>query len=251
MTSNRITVIKGEDELRVTSNHIAIKQAIGGWGSWGTGSGKREYPEFYGRETRSSDGHDAAEWEWTLGEESARHLIAFMKADLLESDLQSDLGNEWLRPHEKKANRDVIRALDNALSGTAEPVLDTFTEAYIQAALWITNDESDPSGGEPLDTNYGPGDIAPEALAKIRNDCARFQTENAEALAAAYALYRPRDGFTGPALAGHDFWLTRCGCGAGFWDRGLDEVGDRLVEASKAFGECWITVGDDEKLYGF
>ncbi len=36
---------------------------------------------------------------------------------------------------------------------------------------------------------------------------------------------------------GHDFNLTRNGHGAGFWDRGLDELGDRLTKASKPFGE--------------
>ena len=38
--------------------------------------------------------------------------------------------------------------------------LDAFTNAYIETMLWSTNDESDEKGGEPLDTNYGPTDIA-------------------------------------------------------------------------------------------
>ncbi len=39
------------------------------------------------------------------------------------------------------------------------------------------------------------------------------------------------------SYAGHDFWLTRSGHGAGFWDRGLTGgLGERLTEASKAYG---------------
>ena len=30
---------------------------------------------------------------------------------------------------------------------------------------------------------------------------------------------------------GHDFWLTSQGHGAGFWDRGLDEIGDTLTDS--------------------
>src|SRR5208282_4942052 len=35
--------------------------------------------------------------------------------------------------------------------------IDKFTQAYIVAALWSSNDNSDPSGGEPLDSNYDIG----------------------------------------------------------------------------------------------
>ena len=38
------------------------------------------------------------------------------------------------------------------------------------------------------------------------------------------------------ARAGHDFWLTRSGHGAGFWDRGLGALGDRLSDAARAYG---------------
>lgn len=38
------------------------------------------------------------------------------------------------------------------------------------------------------------------------------------------------------SYAGHDLWLTRSGHGAGYWDRGLGELGDRLTEAAKSYG---------------
>ncbi len=51
--------------------------------------------------------------------------------------------------------------------------------------------------------------------------------------------------------AGHDFWLTRNGHGAGFWDRGLGALGERLSKESKPYGSCDLYVGDDGQIYGF
>lgn len=45
---------------------------------------------------------------------------------------------------------------------------------------------------------------------------------------------------------GHDFWLSRNGHGAGFFDRGLGEIGDKLQELSRQFKE--VNVFDDEKI---
>ena len=92
--------------------------------------------------------------------------------------------------------------------------LDDFTRAYIEAALWSTNDDATHRGGEPIDGNYGIDDIDPDTLAKMADDCRRFQEENAADL----ALYdHPQ--WTAAELGGHDFWLTRNGHGCGFWDR--------------------------------
>jgi hypothetical protein len=43
---------------------------------------------------------------------------------------------------------------------------------------------------------------------------------------------------------GHDLLLTRSGHGAGFWDRGLGELGDRLTEAAKVYGDTSVEVRD-------
>lgn len=136
--------------------------------------------------------------------------------------------------------------VSDGLSGDS---LDDFTIAYIECMLWSSNDESTPEGGEPLDKNYDISDIASEAMVKIVADCARFQQENAALLAEAeYKGSRSRE-WSKEELAGHDFWLTRVGHGAGFWDRDLGEVGDKLTEAAKNFGEVWPCVGDDGKIY--
>ena len=51
-------------------------------------------------------------------------------------------------------------------------------------------------------------------------------------------------------LAGHDFALTRNGSGAGFWDRGLGEMGDMLTKECEPYGEhrVIIEVDDDDNI---
>lgn len=117
---------------------------------------------------------------------------------------------------------------------------DAFFEGYVECALWSETDESDPSGGEPLDSNYGAEDIAPEAMAEMRKDCDDFCDENKDLLC---------ESGLDPAQAGHDFMLTRNGHGAGFWDRGLGDVGDDLSDAARVYGTQGLYVGDDGKIY--
>ena len=115
--------------------------------------------------------------------------------------------------------------------------LEAFTRQYIETALWSTNDESTPQGGEPLDRNYGAEDIAAKSLRHMRNDCRRFYDSHG-------------DLFDDDEQAGHDFWLTRNGHGAGFWDGDWPEpAATVLTEACKTFGECDLYVGDDGLIY--
>jgi hypothetical protein len=44
--------------------------------------------------------------------------------------------------------------------------------------------------------------------------------------------------------------LTRNGHGAGFWDRGIGDRGDRLTAAAHAWGEFELVIGDDRKIHG-
>ena len=133
--------------------------------------------------------------------------------------------------------------------------IDTFTRHYLIAALWSSNDESTPSGGEPMDANYSLDDIAPETVQKAYADCFDFQNENAAKLAAAYLFYVENGNAAHPdagspeACAGHDFCLTRNGHGAGFWDRGMGAVGEALSDAARDCGEVNLNVGDDGKIH--
>lgn len=117
--------------------------------------------------------------------------------------------------------------------------LDDFTRAYIEAALWSSTDNSDPSGGDPLDLNYDVGDLTSAALDRAIKDSKSFQKDNAKLLAQA----------GDEAQNGHDFWLTRNRHGAGFWDRGYGEVGDKLTEAAHAYGSVDLVVSGGKIHY--
>lgn len=107
---------------------------------------------------------------------------------------------------------------------------------YAVCALWSSTDGND----EPLDSNYDIQDIAPETFAKMREDVAEFVKVNERALAASGQSEEQ---------IGHDFWLTRNGHGAGFWDRGLGAIGDQLTEACKTYAGVDLYVGDDGLIY--
>ena len=125
--------------------------------------------------------------------------------------------------------------------------LDAFTIAYVEAALWSTNDESTPEGGEPLDSNYGINDIASDTIATMVADCATFQAENASLLIDDNCHYKRCPMF---AYAGHDFWLTRNHYGCGFWDGDWEEAaGKALTEAASRFRQVDLYVGDDGLIY--
>ena len=113
--------------------------------------------------------------------------------------------------------------------------MDDFTRQYIATALWASMDlDTD----DPLDENFDgkPGEFGAETLQQIKNDCQAFQERAGEMIAG-----RESD-------AGHDFWLTRNGHGAGFWDGDWPHYGEELTEISKTFGECCLYASDG-KLY--
>ena len=106
----------------------------------------------------------------------------------------------------------------------------------LKAALWSSTDEN----GVPLEANHGSCDIHPTATRQMIADLEAFIDGNAADIAASGMA---------PALVGHDFWLTRNHHGAGFWDRGLGAVGERLTDATRPYGEVDLYVGDDGAIY--
>lgn len=128
------------------------------------------------------------------------------------------------------------------MSGKDEPsfqALDAFTQGYIEALFFTDSGDSDDEIQE-----QGFSDFHPDSLAAVIDECKRFQDENLTELENAYSV----SGY-GEAQAGHDFWLTRNGHGAGFWDRQLGDVGDTLTAACKAYGECYPGLTDDGKVW--
>ena len=115
--------------------------------------------------------------------------------------------------------------------------LTQFSRAYIQCALWSSSDDND----IPMDRNYSYKDIAIQTLRTMQTDCDKFQSENAEDIESTDDLDQ----------CAHDFWLTRNGHGAGFWDGDYEEnIGKRLTRASEVFGTFDLSVGDNSQIFG-
>lgn len=114
---------------------------------------------------------------------------------------------------------------------------DRFTKSYLVALIQLTEAEEE---------FHDMDDCSQELLEAVQQDCTDFQTANKDLLDLAYN--HPTITYN-EDQAGTDFYLTRCGHGSGFWDRGLDEIGTKLTDASKVYGDVYSYVGDDSQIY--
>jgi len=135
------------------------------------------------------------------------------------------------------ARKEFPKATFPVPSEVTEADIDDMLQGYIECALWSSTGDDD----RPLDDEHS--DVTSETRASMREDCARFARENAADLIAYVEKGR------GWSYAGHDFWLTRNRHGAGFWDRGLGALGERLSDAARKFSEAYLYVGDDGEVY--
>lgn len=130
---------------------------------------------------------------------------------------------------------------------------EAFVDGYIECILWCDvippeanpehpehNDSWCSGGGEELTLREGVRDEIIEK-GQLREFC-----EMAIDDLMLYCGIRDFDPSQGKieSYAGHDFYLTRAYHGAGFWDRRLGKLGDRLTEASQSMG--WP---DDHMIY--
>lgn len=143
----------------------------------------------------------------------------------------------------------------NFLPSLHHPYIEDFFEGYVTAALWSsTGDdpdwEGDPSsnpGGVPLDDAHSAEDLAPSCGAQMREDCVKFLTACAQVLASASFRH---SGSRRYECAGHDFWLTRNGPGAGFWDGDWSKPeAEELTRVSREMGGVDLYVGDDGRIH--
>lgn len=129
--------------------------------------------------------------------------------------------------------------------------LGQFIAGYCHAMLWANLSDVRDTEGNGHDTRPEAWQTADgwqlaafdaESQAEITRECEDFVRANWRDLAElAGTDYGWGDnGSPDPACvaasAGHDFALTRNGHGAGFWDRGLGDLGDRLTRAARAYG---------------
>ena len=98
--------------------------------------------------------------------------------------------------------------------------------------LWQAKDTSDAGNGYPICESYPHADdfhgegaeYIDRVIPLVKMDVSEFVVANWETLNAARVT---------SAQCGHDLVLTANGHGAGFWDSGLGEAGDKLTEATR------------------
>ena len=115
--------------------------------------------------------------------------------------------------------------------------LDAFTLGYLECAEWLAHsygtEEEDRADFSMTDEEQADcTGFDPDAIKQAVQDCADFQAANETDLLTYYSLGGDE------SHAGHDFYLSRNGHGAGFFDRGYDPVYNRLQGAARSYGEA-------------
>lgn len=132
------------------------------------------------------------------------------------------------------------------LSGVSRD-LGRVVNGYLTAALWSSTDSRYPEGEEvggddqPFDDWAGILDCTDRLIVHALADCSALMAE----VGGAFERYCARRGSAGDGSSsaecfGHDFWLTRNRHGCGFWDRGLDALGEYLTDAAHRYGSVDI-----------
>lgn len=137
-------------------------------------------------------------------------------------------GKEWMMLGQSFDTLEAVNAHCVKFNG-----LTVLKTAYIECALWC--------GGEEIEaSDAGINELAPSLSAQMQYDCHKFMAQASELI-----------GGTHFSQAGHDFWLTRNGHGAGFWDRPeiWGDNAQKLTEIAQKFGEVNLYIGDDGLIY--
>jgi len=114
---------------------------------------------------------------------------------------------------------------------------------YIECALWSS---SHSENGEDIPFDQMDASLSTKAIKQMNEDLSGFmelvtllRTDENESI------------FPSDSQIAHDFWLTRNGHGAGFWDRELGDLGDELTALCEHYGPCDLELGDDGLIYLF
>jgi len=129
-----------------------------------------------------------------------------------------------------------------------ERELADFTTGYLETLAWIGCYGGDHNGESLHDLTVD--DLPADVVTESRGDCLDFLAANLGdvrefcEIVGDWSGTDSRGTGTYPAMngAGGDFYLSRNGHGAGYFDRGAGKVGDRLQDAARVYGEhvCYI-----------
>ncbi len=193
---------------------------------------------------------DDSDWTTaTMNSNEVDDFIDYLDGWNLQYDAPVDLGNGSVSIRHEKETEDVMNQMnhqdseerlsnmDDASnysieenSEVASPVVMDILNSYLEAALWTEEEEV---GHATIEE-----DISNNSKIDAYKDVKKFMSQAGD-------LLNDID----PEQVGHDLWLTRNGHGAGFWDRGLGDVGDKLTAIAKGMGSKSVYVGDDGKIY--
>lgn len=112
-----------------------------------------------------------------------------------------------------------------------------FERAFFTAAFWTADDDA-PGGADYRSTGnaeYHWKRLCPVAKKEMLYRLHDWQVENESLLSDA----------GDDEQNGHDLWLTQGRHGAGFWDRGYGETGEKLTEAAHRFGELHCSISEE------
>jgi hypothetical protein len=109
--------------------------------------------------------------------------------------------------------------------------------SYLETALWSSCDLD----GTPLDRDYSIEDIDVDFVRQSLHDCNAFKK-----IAGTKGIDLDSSDFENWQ---HDFWLTRNGHGAGFWDGDYpDDIGEILTKLSKRFRPVDLFVSENKTI---
>lgn len=110
-------------------------------------------------------------------------------------------------------------------------------KTYLETVLWCENEEET---GFPLNKNYGLQDVDEESYREAERELSIF-------LGIVNVLELGSENSKDQIV--HDFYLTRNGHGAGFFDGDYPKTGETLGKIAQVFGEQYWFVNDDGKIY--
>lgn len=144
-------------------------------------------------------------------------------------------GDDVKRHIQREANRDID---DILYSGGVE-------NAYMATLLWTAHldymSNTHEHGGEPVET--GQLDRVVTSCHELDEkvwESAREDVESFIAQVEPFIGYWELPGNFEDEQIGHDFCLTRNGHGAGFWDRGWDELGEYLSDVARTYSGHYL-----------
>ena len=151
-----------------------------------------------------------------------------------------------------KSKQELLRQIESDPFMNAYLECIAFTEESMLEEEWermreeLEADSDEEESNLPDYFEWSYSDIDTKSLKEIIADCEGFMDECVEA-----DIDLEED--WGLEQAGHDFWLTRNGHGAGFWDRGKGALGNKLSEMAKVYGSvsAFIADCDVDSEFGF